>query len=122
MTAILPGSQATAQNSTLNIRIARLVIDPAKLEAYKTALKEEIEASIRNESGVLSLYAVYDKNEPSHVTVFEIYASQEAYQSHIQTPHFKKYKAATADMVKSLGLAETLPIALGSKFESSGKQ
>lgn len=108
-------NNVTAQEKTPNIRVAKLLIDPAKIDAYKAALKEEIDASIQKEPGVLSLYAVYEKKEPSHVTVFEIYASEEAYRSHIQTPHFKKYKASTADMVKSLELTEMAPIALGSK-------
>jgi hypothetical protein len=34
------------------VRLAKLVIDPTKLEAYKAALKEEIEASIRLEPPV----------------------------------------------------------------------
>jgi quinol monooxygenase YgiN len=108
-------NKAFPQDKNRNIRIARLVIDPAKLDLYKAALKEEVEAAIRIEPGVLSLYAVYDKKDPTHVTVFEIYANEEAYRSHIQTPHFKKYKESTAAMVKSLELAEVSPIALGSK-------
>ena len=41
------------------VRIAELEIDPAQLDAYKLALKEEIETSIRVEPGVLTLYAVF---------------------------------------------------------------
>ena len=40
------------------VRIAELDIDPVQLDAYKLALKEEIETSIRVEPGVLTLYAV----------------------------------------------------------------
>src|SRR5438477_78601 len=40
------------------VRIAELEIDPAQLDRYKLALKEEIETSIRVEPGVLTLYAV----------------------------------------------------------------
>jgi hypothetical protein len=34
------------------VRLAELTIDPTQLEAYKAALKEEIETSIRVEPGV----------------------------------------------------------------------
>jgi hypothetical protein len=34
------------------VRLAELEIDPAQIENYKAALKEEIETSIRVESGV----------------------------------------------------------------------
>jgi quinol monooxygenase YgiN len=97
------------------VRIAEIEIDPAQLEAYQAAIREEIEASVRLEPGVLALYAVADKEHPAHVTVFEVYADTDAYQAHLETAHFKKYKAATQGMVKSLRLRETVPIVLGAK-------
>ena len=107
-------NHAIAQDNRV-IRIAKIRIDELQLEAYKAAVKEQIEAAIKNEPGVLTLYAVQDKNDPANVTVFEIYANQEAYQSHIQTAHFKKYKATTAEMVKSLELIDVTSIAMASK-------
>lgn len=48
------------------VRIAELDIDPAQLDAYELALKEEIETSIRVEPGVLmTLYAVSLKEHPN---------------------------------------------------------
>jgi quinol monooxygenase YgiN len=41
-------------------------------------LKEGIETAIRVEAGVLTLYAVYEKDHPTQVTVFEIYADTAA--------------------------------------------
>lgn len=108
-------SKSHAQEKTPLVRIAKLVIDSTQLETYKAMLKEEIEAAIRIEPGVLTLYAVSDKSRPTHITVFEIYADQKAYEAHLQTPHFKKYKNGTKDMVKSLELMETVPIVLGKK-------
>jgi quinol monooxygenase YgiN len=122
LATLVSTKQLKAQDRNPNIRVARLVIDPSKLAAYKAALSKEIDASIKIEPGVLVLYAVYDKKETTHVTVFEIYADEEAYKSHIQTPHFKKYKEAVADMVKSLELTEMSPITLGSKSGSPVKQ
>ncbi len=104
-----------AQDKNLVVRVAKLQIDSIQLESYKAALKEGIETAIRIEPGVLTLYAVSDKNNPTHITVFEIYANQEAYEAHLKTLHFIKYKTTTKEMVKSLELAETIPIALKSK-------
>ena len=106
-----------AQEKKQIVRLAKLVIDSAQLENYKAALKEEIEAAVRVEPGVLSLNAVYEKNNPTHITVFEIYASDSAYMAHRQTPHFKKYKDSTKDMVKFLELVDVVPIALESKLK-----
>jgi quinol monooxygenase YgiN len=97
------------------VRIAELEIEPAHLDAYKIALREEIEASIRVEPGVLTLYAVSIKDHPTQIRLFEVYASTAAYQAHLQSEHFKRYKSETADMVKSLKLIETEPVMLGAK-------
>jgi quinol monooxygenase YgiN len=121
MVVILFGTLITADGNTMKqplVRIAELEIDPGQLPAYRDALKEEIATAIRVEPGVLNLYAVSVKDQPTQVRIFEMYKDQAAYEAHLQTPHFKKYKAETQGMVKSLRLIETEPIALGgSKFD-----
>jgi quinol monooxygenase YgiN len=97
------------------VRVAEIEIDPAQLEPYKVAVKEQIEAAVRLEPGVLALYSVTDKENPAHVFVFEMYADVEAYKAHLETAHFKKYKVTTQDMVKSLKLRDAVPIMLGAK-------
>ena len=116
--ALFSSANVSGQQSGLVVRIAKLQIDSAQLENYKAALKEHAEIAVRVEPGVLTLYAVYEKNKPTHVTVFEIYASQEAYQAHLKTAHFIKYKTSTKDMVTSLELVETVPIALETKYQN----
>lgn len=106
---------AWAQEKTPVVRLAKLQIDTAQLKNYRAALKEEIETSVRVEPGVLSLYAVYDKDNPAQVTIFELYADENAYRMHRESPHFKKYKSYTREMVKSLELVEAVPIVLGDK-------
>jgi quinol monooxygenase YgiN len=97
------------------VRLAELHIDPSQLEEYKAALRDEIEASIRLEPGVLTLYAVSVRGDPAQIRIFEMYADAAAYEAHLQTQHFKKYKTGTRGMVKSLVLVETDPILLGAK-------
>lgn len=100
----------TAQKKIQMVRLAKLIIDSAQLDVYKAALREEIETSVRLEPGVFTLYAVSEKENPTHLTILEIYADSSAYRSHIQTPHFLKYKTGTKEMVKSLELVETIPL------------
>ncbi len=97
------------------MRIAKIIVDSAHLDNYKAALKEGIETALNTEGGVWEMSAVQHKDNPSHITVFEVYANEEAYQSHLQTPHFKWYKALTQEMVQSLELVDVVPIALVSK-------
>jgi len=108
-------SSVSAQGKSPYVRIAKITVDSVQLENYKSALREHAEAAVRKEPGVLTLYAVYDKDQPTNITVFEIYASVSAYQSHIKTQHFLKYKSTVKDMVKSLVLTDVVPIALEAK-------
>jgi 4-carboxymuconolactone decarboxylase len=117
--AMLASQRAAAQApaSTQVVRLAKLEIYPEKLESYKAALKEGAETAVRVEPGVLTLYAVQEKANPTHFTLLEIYASPAAYQAHLQTPHFLKYKTSTKEMVKSLELIDSVPLIPGMKIK-----
>ncbi len=108
-------NQLHAQQNSPYVRIAKLVIDSAQLDAYKAELRTGIETAIAVEPGVLSMYAVAEDAQPTHITILETYASKVAYQSHIQTAHFKRYKSNTLHMVKSLELIDVTPVVQGSK-------
>lgn len=99
------------------VRLSRIVVDSTRLEEYNACLKEEIEASMTLEEGVLTLYATAEKERPNHITILEIYASEDAYKSHIKTPHFVKYKEGTLDMVQELELIDTNPLIEGLKIK-----
>lgn len=47
--------------------------------------------------------------------ILEVYANQAAYEAHLQTPHFLKYKEGVAGMVTSLTLIEVEPVMMRSK-------
>jgi quinol monooxygenase YgiN len=109
--------KAQAQEKEQMVRLAKLEIDSTQLENYKKFLKEEIEASIKLEVGVLTLYAVSEKNNPNRITILEIYADKNAYEKHLQTPHFLKYKLETKAMVKSLELVNSVPLIADMKIK-----
>ena len=98
---------ATAQVDTKMYRIAKIKVDSNQLDLYQVALKEQMNTAIELEPGVLSYTVVADKKDASSITIFEVYASLEAYQLHIATPHFKKYKETVKNMVLSLELIDT---------------
>ncbi|RYF97578.1 MAG: antibiotic biosynthesis monooxygenase [Chitinophagaceae bacterium] len=100
------------QTGKRKFRIAKIEVYPKYLTEYKAALSEHARMAVKLERGVLSLQAVYDKLKPANVTVFEVYASEDAYQTHLKTAHFLKYKNGTLKMVKSLELVEVEPIGI----------
>ena len=101
------------------VRMAVIEVDTSQIKSYNELLRDEIEASIRLEPGVLTLYGVADKDNPQHVTLFETYADSSQYRSHLATPHFQKYKQGTLQMVKHLDLVQMQPILYHRKPELS---
>ncbi len=95
--------------------VAELEIDPAQLDAYKAAVRENGETAIRVEPGCLTFNIAYEKDNPAHIRVFEVYADAGAFKAHLESAHFKKYAAATKDIVKSRKRTESVPIILAVK-------
>ncbi len=92
------------------VRLAEIEVVPEYLEEYLAYAKEVGVTSVKVEPGVLTLFSMQTKENPCKIYILEIYADKEAYQSHLQTAHFKKYKEGTAQMVKSLKLIDTQPM------------
>lgn len=97
---------SSAQQEKRMVRIAEIEIDSAYLEEYKAILEEEAAASVKLEPGVIVIFPMFQKENPTQVRILEIYASRAAYEQHLKTPHFQKYKTTTLKMVKSLNLAD----------------
>lgn len=92
------------------VRLSKIEVYPEHLEEYMKYATEVGEVSLRTEPGVLTMYAVSEKDNPCHVTILETYANREAYEKHIASPHFRKYKEGTLHMVKSLTLSDQTPV------------
>ncbi len=115
LVSALAGRAVAQEAPRQHVQIAEIEIDPAQLGDYKAAVAEQIETAIRVEPGVLVLYAVSERDDPTRVRVFEIYRDADAYRAHLESAHFKKYKATTEKMVRSLKLVQTIPIMLGTQ-------
>jgi quinol monooxygenase YgiN len=89
-------------------------IDPAQLDAFRIIANENVTAT-RLEPGVIAFYAFTLKDNPAHIRVFEIYTNQAAYAAHLETPHYKKFRAAIHGMVKSVKLIDVTALSSGDK-------
>lgn len=92
------------------VRLSKIEVYPQHLDEYLKYAVEVGEISLRTEPGVLTMYAVSEKENPCMVTILETYASKEAYEKHIASEHFQKYKQGTLHMVKSLVLSDQTPL------------
>ena len=56
------------------------------------------------------LYPMQSAEDSTKIRILEIYASEKAYQQHLKTDHFQKYKQGTLHMVKDLKLPTMKPL------------
>ncbi len=92
------------------VRLSKIDVYPQHLDEYMKYAAEVGEISLRTEPGVLTMYAVQEKEDPCKITILETYASRAAYEKHIALAHFQKYKQGTLHMVKSLVLSDQTPL------------
>lgn len=92
------------------VRLSKIEVYPQYLDEYMKYASEVGEISLRTEPGVLTMYAVGEQENPCNITILETYSSKAAYEKHIASKHFQKYKQGTLHMVKSLVLSDQKPL------------
>lgn len=103
ITAVAQEVAATPVNyKTMIVRLAEIEVYPEYLQEYLKFANEVDRLSVEREPGVICLFPMQSAEDSTQIRILEIYASEEAYQSHIKTEHFLKYKQGTLHMVKSL--------------------
>ena len=103
--------QQSGQTKGLIVRIAEIEVNGDYLEQYLAAAHNVGTKSVETEPGVICIFPMQVKEQPNTIRIVEIYRNQEAYQSHLKTPHFLEYKQGTLHMVKSLKLVDSEPLA-----------
>jgi quinol monooxygenase YgiN len=113
--ALGTGQPADAQDAGPIVILVELEIMPTELDNFKAAIKENAAAWVREEPGCLEFNVVFDKDNPTHAFVFEVYQNAEAVAAHQATSRFKKYRAEAAKRVKSRKFTELVPFVLNAK-------
>ena len=98
------------QGGSLIVRIAEIEVYPEHLAEYLTFANEVDRLSVEREPGVICLFPMQSVEDSTQIRILEIYASEEAYQQHLKTDHFQKYKQGTLHMVKDLKLPTMKPL------------
>jgi len=107
--ALVLSATAVAQE-TMIVRLAEIEVYPEHLQEYLKYANEVDRLSVEREQGVVCLFPMQSAEDSTQIRILEIYASEEAYQSHIKTEHFQTYKQGTMHMVKSLKLPTMKPL------------
>ena len=101
---------AESFNGKMIVRLAEIEVYPKHLKEYLEFANEVDRLSMEREPGVVCLFPMQSAEDSTKIRILEIYASEEAYQQHLKTDHFQKYKQGTLHMVKSLNLPTMQPL------------
>ena len=110
----LRGYEAAAQSGPLYINAVNLDIVPGQIDNFLALLKENGAAAVK-EPGCREFNITVAQNDPNHVFIFEVYDSAAALEAHRATDHFKKYAAATKDLVAKRDARAFSSVALNMK-------
>ena len=109
-TLVFSITSAAQENETMIVRLAEIEVYPQYLKEYLEFANEVDRLSVEREPGVVCLYPMQSAEDSTKIRILEIYASEEAYQQHLKTNHFQKYKQGTLHMVKDLKLPTMKPL------------
>ena len=78
------------------VLIVKIQVKPEHLAAFIPAMNENAHHSLHDEPGCVRFDVVQDNADPSHLLLYEIYHDRAAFEAHLKTPHFLKWR----DLVK----------------------
>src|SRR5215470_8857199 len=87
---------------------------PSEMPKFLEAIKENGANAVK-EPGCREFNITVLASNPNHVFLYEVYDNEAALNAHRQTEHFKKYQAATANMIADRNVRAMSLIAFNSK-------
>ncbi|KXT74437.1 hypothetical protein STRDD10_00896 [Streptococcus sp. DD10] len=90
------------------LKFAKVETTKEGIVGFTKSVLENMKTSLAVEDGVLAMYAMREVKKPTCWYFYEIYASEEAYQRHRQTPHFQTYLIETEELLVEKQLHDLL--------------
>ncbi|HEM3633146.1 putative quinol monooxygenase [Streptococcus suis] len=88
------------------LKFAQIQVEAGSEKAFERSVLLNMQTSIKEEVGVLAMYAVKDSQQSNRYYFYEVYASAKAYEDHRLTPHFQRYISETQDLVEEKNLQD----------------
>ena len=73
-------------------------VKPGRRDEFLEVIREDAESTSSKEEGNFQFAVIQDNDDPDSFFFLEMYRDQAALEHHRTTPHFLKYREATADM------------------------
>jgi len=74
-------------------------IRPEAFAAFKPLMLENAQASLRDEPGCRQFDVSVPVENPARIFLYEIYDDEAAFKAHVASPHYKRFAAATKEMI-----------------------
>ena len=76
-------------------------IKPDRLTEFLPLMAENAAASMREEPGCQQFDVCRDPDAPHRIFLYEIYDDRAAFEAHLASAHFRRFDAATMEMVSA---------------------
>lgn len=73
-------------------------VKPGCMDRFAVAMQADAEGSARDEPGCFRFDILTDPSHPNRVYLYEVYRDKAAFDAHMETPHFKKWRDETVSM------------------------
>lgn len=83
------------------VLIVDFEVKPGSIDRFVELIEANALASVANEPGCLQFDVVRQQDEPSRVTLYEVYADETAFAAHRDQPHTKEFFAGAKDVIAS---------------------
>ncbi|MDO5309330.1 MAG: antibiotic biosynthesis monooxygenase [Planctomycetia bacterium] len=85
---------------------------PGQMKQMQQFAVQHVAPEVKKEAGTYALYGGVSEKEPDTLRLLEIYEDQRAYELHVGSEAFQRYRQARQPILKSLTIVEVEPIAM----------
>ena len=89
--------------------VVQLEVRPDRRKQFLAGMSANAEASVRDEPGCLRFDVSSVEGDENRFVLYELYADERAFtEDHRSTPHYEKWRAASAELLEPGGQVNTL--------------
>ncbi len=75
-------------------------LKPGTADAFRPLIEKNAEAAVRDEPNCHQFQVLTAEDDPDTFFFYEVYTEASSLDAHRESPHYRKYVAATEDMIE----------------------
>lgn len=81
----------------MHVLLVTIQIQPEHREDFIASMLDDARGSVRDEPGCLRFDVLQDSQDPNTIYLYEAYRDREAFNAHLQAPHFIRWRDTVKD-------------------------